>query len=38
MHYVGPPEVYQARLASSSNVRALWEELLLEQEAFDRAA
>jgi len=37
MHYVGPPEVYRARLASSSSVRALWEELLLEREAFDRS-
>jgi hypothetical protein len=35
--YVGPPEVYHARLNHYENIHSWWEELLLEKEEFDRA-
>lgn len=35
--YVGPPEVYQAKLKHYESVFDWWEELLMEKEEFDRA-
>ena len=37
LDYVGPLEVYRADMDSVGDVRLLWEELLLEREAFDRS-